>query len=182
MKLFCFFLVIFSSFSYSCSSKKVPDDESKWASIQYYYRSGTVYNYSYDIIINSDKKAYLKFIDGYTPNDSNVYNYEFTLTKDQMKTLNNELEKSDALEGDIKPLPPDKTPDGGSNNSLRITFVNPNPDLDQPPRVKDIPSFPENQQAEKLNKLYKYIKELVPKSNWDDALKKRNDNLEKRRK
>lgn len=182
MKTLYFLLIMLLPVSYSCSSKNVTSDDPKWTIIQYYFQTGTVpppYYYSYSILINTDKKVILKYIAGYLQDDTNTFNYELTLTNDQLKTLNDEIEKSEVIEGDIKSLPQDRTPVGGSNNSLRITFVNPNPNLDQPPRIKDITPFPEKQWVEKLDNLYKYIKELVPKANWDDAAKRRDEYMEK---
>lgn len=160
MKYFIFLLLIASA-GFHCSSS---EQSSEWSVVNLVYESGPLppqYQYSYSVIINSDKTC--EYLFSYPMGDEKKLQYKFSITREQMKGLNSAIEKSGIIGIKIPELPEDKVPIGGSLTRVIITVVNPDPGLDQPPKVYVSPYFPTEDYKENLDALYKYINNLVPK-------------------
>ncbi|MBN1633674.1 MAG: hypothetical protein JW917_05875 [Ignavibacteria bacterium] len=160
MKYFIFlFLIVIAGFN--CSSSEQSAD---WSVVNLVHESGPLppqYQYSYSVIINSDKTG--EYLYSYPMGDEKKLQYKFSITGEQMKELFPAIKKSRIMEINIPKLPDEKVPVGGSLTKVKITVVNPNPGLDQPPKVYESPYFPTEEYKGNLEALYKYIVNLVPK-------------------
>lgn len=161
--------------SFSCGNSQ--ENNPEWGILEYSYRSGPVspeYQYSYQIIINKDKSGILQ----YTFPTSENLEYEFNISDEQLETLTCKLTESKIFDGEIPSLSGEEIPDGGSNESVRIVIPNPDPNLDQPPKVISSPVYPQMSYKINLDKLYTCINELVPKDLKADAESKRLNYIE----
>jgi hypothetical protein len=160
----------------SCSKSQDAVD-SKWSSVQYYYSCGPLpppYQYSFDLSVNGDGTGVLIYRLGNDVNKEPLV-YNFTVCPCDLKTLNGKVENSDLLSGKVEAVPENKHPIGGSLERARIIIPNPNPDLDQPPRVIESPYFPTDEYKQNLKELYDFIKTLVPKETWSDVSAKQTE-------
>lgn len=168
MKYLAFFMLIVLNFN--CSSVKTTNN---WDVLTYEYESGPLppkYQYSYKIIINSNGSG--EYIFTFPMEGTKTLEYKFNITKEQMKGLNEAIAKSKILEIQIPKLPEDKTPIGGDLEKVKIIVPNPNPNLDQPPKVYESPYFPEEKYKSDLDNLYTFIKSLVPENFKKEAQQK----------
>jgi len=153
-----------------------------WSLITYSYSSGPLpppYHYSYQFNINNDGKSNLNFVLGY--DNTTVLDYNFDVSKEDLKKLEEQIIHSQILTG-IKALPENRHPIGGPLSQVRLVIVNPNPDLDQPPKVFETPYFPEKAFESCVNELYEFIDTLIPKSVNDDITAKKKEYEEKNKK
>lgn len=158
-------LMIFTSCSKSQDTVKA-----SWSSVQYYYTRGPLpppYHFSFDLSVNGDGSGVLIYRLGYDVNKEPLV-YNFTVDSDGLKSLNCKVESSNLLSGKVEAVPENKHPIGGPLERVRIIIPNPNPDLDQPPRVIESPYFPTDEYKQNLQELYEFIKTLVPKETWFD--------------
>lgn len=164
------FLMVFTSCSKSQDS--IPK---VWSSVQYNYTAGPLpppYHHSFDISVNSDGDSKLIYRLGYD-NSKEPLVYTFMVSPADIKNLDEKVVCSKLLTGNVEAIPENKHPIGGSLNKVRIIIPNPNPDLDQPPRVIESPYFPTEDYKDGLQDLYDFIKTLVPVETWNDvSLKK----------
>ncbi|MCX7832661.1 MAG: hypothetical protein N2490_00405 [Ignavibacteria bacterium] len=148
--------------NFNCSSVKTTNN---WDVLTYEYESGPLppkYQYSYKIIINSNGNC--EYIYTFPMEGTKTFEYKFSITSEQMKKLNESIAKSKILEINIPTLPEGKRPIGGDLEKVKIIVPNPNPNLDQPPKVYESPYFPEEKYKKDLEELYSYIKSLVPET------------------
>ncbi|MCB0720824.1 MAG: hypothetical protein KDC42_00865 [Ignavibacteriae bacterium] len=182
-KILLLLLAVAVSFSFSCSSSnksssnknvKVENKTSQdttWSTIDYHYRTGTVspeYYYHYRVLINYDKTAQFIFYPSYA--DTGFSQEQFTISDSQLKSLTDAIVNSNVLEGNIK----EETdhPIGGPTESMTITIVNPDPNLDQSPVRIEVPAFPTMEYKEGLVKVYSVIYSLLPAGMLDEAKSK----------
>lgn len=161
----------------SCSHSQ--DNKHEWTTAEYFYRTGSVpppYHYEYDVIINSNGESSVVLRLGYSNEPSGTYSFQ--LSEEDITALTKCMGKSGLFDNTINSLPENEIPIGGSTNKIRVTYVNPDPNLDQPPRVYDVPYFPEEQYQAGLNKLYEKIRSLVPQSIWSDINNKTREHSE----
>lgn len=174
MKYLLFLIMIFTV-SFSCGNTQ--ESNWNWEILEYSFWSGPVspkYQYSYKILINYDKSAFLQYSVQGTENSE----YTFSISEEQMEMLQRKLKESRIFDDDIPSLPIEEIPDGGSNESVKIIIPNSDPDLDQPPRVISSPVYPQEPYKTNLDKLYSFINELVPKYIKAEAESKRLNNIE----
>jgi hypothetical protein len=167
--LFCL-LLVFASYSNS-------QVEYKWSAISYLFEAGPlppIYQYHYTITINSNCDGGVVCFIG-TDESAPSLTYDFKVSADSLSLLSDAIEKSKILEEDIERLPEGKHPIGGHLEKVRVIFVSGNPNLDQPPRVKESPYFPTEKYKENLEKLYETIKAVVPSKIWDDIETKKQE-------
>jgi len=158
-------LIVFTSCSKSQDSTKAT-----WSSVQYYYTRGPLpppYHFSFDLTVNGDGTGILIYRLGYDASSEPLV-YNFTVNPDELSTLNCKVKNSKLLTGKVEAVPENKHPIGGPTERVRIIIPNPNPDLDQPPRVIESPYFPLDEYKQDLQELYEYIKKLVPEKTWFD--------------
>jgi hypothetical protein len=168
--ILCCLLLVFAS----CSTSQVED---KWSSVNYMFESGPLppkYQYSYTITINSNCDGIVVAFIGADASNSSL-TYEFKVPKDSLKYLTDAIKKSKILIEDITEEPEGNRPVGGHLEKVRIIFVNDNPNLDQPPRVKESPYFPAKKYRSGLFGLYETIQSYVPESIWDDFNAKKDE-------
>ncbi len=173
MKYIIILLIAF--FNFNCSSVKITEN---WEVLTYEYESGPItpkYQYSYKIIVNSNRNC--EYIYTFPMERSKTLEYKFQITKEQMTGLNDAIKKSKILEIQIPKLPEGKTPIGGDLEQVKIVVPNPDPYLDQPPKVYESPYFPEEKYKEDLENLYNVIKKLVPENFRKEAEEKRQEFL-----
>lgn len=174
MKYTILLLLVFSILA-SCSNSQQNADSS-WTSIQYSYSSGPLpppYHYSYDITVNSDCTASLNYLLGYE--ESQPLNYNFKVTIDKIKLLNDKITASQIATGKIEAVPENKHPVGGSLEKVKLIVTKSNPDLDQPPKAFESPYFPVEKYKNNLEELYTFIKSLVPENIWNEVKAKKSD-------
>jgi len=141
------------------------------------YESGPLppkYQYHYTITINNNCDGGVVCfigIDDSTPS----LTYDFKVSKDSLDLLNEAIYKCKILEEDIESFPEGKHPIGGHLEKVRVILVNDNPNLDQPPRVKESPYFPADKYKEDFQNLYETIKGIVPTRIWDDIEAKKQE-------
>jgi hypothetical protein len=167
--LCCLLLVLVS-----CSTSQVED---KWSSVNYEFESGPLppkYQYSYTVTINSNCDGVVIGFIGADASNSSL-SYEFKISKDSLKYLTEAIKKSKILTEDIGEIPEGKRPVGGHLEKVRIIIPNDNPNLDQPPRVKESPYFPVEKYRQGLQNLYELITGFVPSKIWDDFEAKKQD-------
>jgi hypothetical protein len=151
----------------SCSSSQV---EEKWSSVNYMFESGPLppkYQYSYTITINRNCDGMVVAFIGADASNSSL-TYEFKFSKDSLKYLNDAIKESKILTESIEEEPEGKRPVGGHLEKVRVIIENTNPNLDQPPRVKESPYFPIKKYRLGLYSLYETIQSYVPENIWDD--------------
>lgn len=179
MKYLLFLIIIFS-ISFSCGNSQ--ENSKEWGVVEYNFKKGSVppvFQYKYSVIINRDKSVVLR----YSFNISSPENleYTFSISDEQIDSLNVMLTDSRIFDGEIPELPNEKQPDGGPMRTVRVVVPNTDPNLDQPPRTYSSPYFPEESYEENLNKLYIFIHKLVPEQHWSDAEVKRNKYIDENR-
>lgn len=160
------YLIIFALICGCASSKK----EDKWTYLQYEFTAGPIspeYYYEYSINIETVGKGALTYKAG-----TETYNYTFTVTNLQLVKLTEAIEKSKILDEKIKE---GETLIGGPTKKLKIFYVNPDPNFDQPPKVYETPYFIPKEYAENIQKLYELIVSTVPQDLFKDAQKKAED-------
>jgi hypothetical protein len=134
------------------------------------------YFYSYSILINSDDASgFLKYAFDYSQEDNPPLEYKLTFSEEQMGILNEAIRGSKVLCEEIESVPDSLQPIGGSVENIKITIVDPNPDLDQPPRIIKTPYFPIEKYKEGLENLYETINKLVPESIWEEIKTKKDE-------
>jgi hypothetical protein len=151
----------------SCTSSQV---EEKWSSVSYMFESGPLppkYQYSYSITINNNCDGNLVAFIGADASNPSI-TYEFKIPKDSLKFLNDAVKESKILTDVIGEEPEGKRPVGGHSEKVRVIIENNNPNLDQPPRVKESPYFPVKKYRLGLYSLYETIQSYVPENIWDD--------------
>jgi hypothetical protein len=149
----------------SCS-KSQDDSHTDWSSCQYFYSRGPLpppYHYSFEITVNKDGNGAINYHLGYGENTP--LNYTFTVSAEDLKLLENKVCQSKIATGNIVENEGNH-PVGGPTEYARIIVPNPNPDLDQPPRVFQSPVFPKDEYAEGLKELYESVQKLVPGEVW----------------
>jgi hypothetical protein len=171
MKNFIFLIMIFAV-GFSCGNTQ--EINRNWEILDYSFSSGPVspeYQYGYRIIINYDRSCFIQY---FIPGSDN-FEYTFSIINEQMEMLNIKLNECRIFDDDIPSLALEEIPDGGSNETVSITVPNPDPNLDQPPRVFSSPVYPQEPYKTNLDKLYSYINELVPENIKAEAESKRLD-------
>jgi len=174
MKYLLFLIMVFMV-GFSCGNAQ--EINRNWEILDYSFRSGPVspeYQYGYRIIINYDRSCFMQ----YSIRGSGNLEYTFSITEEQMEMLNGKLNGSRIFDDDIPSLTMEEIPDGGSTETVSITVPNPDPDLDQPPRVYSSPVYPKEPYKTNLDKLYSYINELVPENIKAEAESKRLNYIE----
>ena len=183
MKTLLLFAILFT-ISFSCSNKKLTESikndngneqYNDWSTIQYFYREGSVpppYYHEYSIVINSDGSGNLNYQFDYSSENQPPLQYTLTFSDEQMKNLNEALSESKVLETEIKALPDSLHPIGGHVQRINVMIVDPNPGLDQPPKVIETPYFPKEEFAAGLNKLYGVINKMVQENIWNEISSK----------
>ncbi|MBN1633673.1 MAG: hypothetical protein JW917_05870 [Ignavibacteria bacterium] len=169
------FLFVILTISFSCGNTQ--ENTKEWGILEYSFWNGPVspeYQYSYQIIINKDKSGVLQ----YSFPTSKDLEYRFIISDEQLETLTGKLNESGIFKGEIPALPNEEIPDGGINESVKIIFPNPDPNLDQPPKVISSPVYPQTSYKINLDRLYSCINELVPKDLKADAESKRLNYIE----
>ena len=159
----------------SCGRAQVDSIKNDWGSVQYFYDCGPLppkYHHEYVITINKDNSAGMVYSFGYDKSVPSLL-YDFKISAEDLKNLNDAVIASSMLDKDIPPMPENQHPIGGSMRKVRIVFVDTNSNFDRPPRVKESPYFPVAEYKENLENLYKVIVSLVPKNVWDDIENKK---------
>jgi len=149
----------------------------KWSSVSLMYESGPLppkYQYSYTVTINSNGDGGVVCFVGTDPSNSSI-TYDFKCSPENIKIIGEAIKKSKILEDEITEMPEGKRPIGGHLEKVRVILENENPNLDQPPRVKESPYFPDEKYRTNLNSLYEIIKNRVPSNIWDDFEKKKSE-------
>lgn len=176
-------LVVAVSFSFSCSSGNKSSSNKNgntnsgspsWSTLEYHYATGSVapeYYYHYKVLVNNDKTA--QFIFYYSYGDTGYTQESFTITDTQFSTLNDAVNSSKVLDGDIPSV--EDHPIGGSTETLAVVIVNPDPNLDQAPKRITVPAFPEAKYKAGLEKLYSVINSLIPAGMLDAAKAKKEE-------
>ena len=158
----------------SCAgSQNVP----KWSSVSLMYESGPLppkYQYSYTVTINNNGDGGVVCFVGADPSNSSL-TYDFKCSPENIKKIGEAIKTSKILEDNIPEMPEGKRPIGGHLEKVRVILVNENPNLDQPPKVKESPYFPDEKYRANLNSLYEIIQKLVPQNIWDDIEKKKSE-------
>jgi hypothetical protein len=153
----------------SCS-KSQDDSHTDWSSVQYIYSRGPLpppYHYNYNISVNKDGSGAVNYNLGYGENTP--LNYTFTVSSEDIKLLSEKICKSKITSDKVAPVPENEHPIGGQTEYAKVVITNPNPDLDQPPKVYQSPVFPKEEFKSDLNELYEFIQKLVPKDVWFDV-------------
>lgn len=178
-KIIKFFLLLSTFLFASCSTSQ---NDAQWSSLSYIYETGPLppkYQYTYTITLNTKCEGGIVAYVGL--DNSNTFNYEFKFSKDSLAILNNAIKDSKILVEEIEKLPEEKQPIGGHLEKVRVVLVNPNPNLDQPPRVKESPYFPSEKYRAGLQKLYEVIASFVPQKVWEDFEAKKQEYQSKQR-
>lgn len=166
MKLFLS-LILFASLAFGCASSK---KEGRWTYLFYEFTAGPIspeYYYEYSINIETNGKGVFIYKAG-----TETYNYTFTVTTSQLTKLTEAIEKSKILDETIKE---GETLIGGPTKKLKIFYVNPDPNFDQPPKIFETPYFVPKEYADNIQKLYELIVSTVPQDLFKDAQKKAED-------
>jgi len=175
MKNLIFALLMLAVFT-SCA--KSQDSLFKdWSDVQYFYTAGPLpppYHYSYDVAVNRNGVSILTYRLGYETNKDPL-TYNFNVCADDLKLLEEKIVSSNLASGKIEAVPEGRHPIGGSLNKVRLICTNPNPDLDQPPKMIESPYFPKDEYKENLQELYDFIKKLVPEDVWTDVKTKKEE-------
>ncbi len=159
----------------SCSRSQ--DAGNEWSSLIYSHNSGPLppkYHFNYNISINADGSAISDYQFGYDKSVKTL-NHSFKLSEDDILKLNVLLKESKIFDGTIKSLPENMHPIGGSISNIKVMYVNPDPNLDQPPKMYESPSFPEQEFKEGLENLYSFIEKLMPQSALDEIKEKKEE-------
>ena len=189
MKTLILFLIFITvPVSYSCTHNKEVEGtidgvknkpQCEWSALDYSFRSGTMpppYFYSYNILINSDDTSgFLKYAFDYSQEDNPPLEYKLTFSEEQMGKLNEAIKESKVLCEEIESVPDSLQLIGGSVQNVKIIIVNPNPNLDQPPRIIETPYFPTEEYKEGLDNLYETINKLVPENIWEEIKTKKDE-------
>lgn len=141
--------------------------QSKWSTISYSTTSGPIspeYQYNYSIIVNNNGSAKLVYTKSSTTNE-----YDFTITKSELKSLNGYLIRSKVLSLNADDFKTDKNLLGGAERKMLITLWQ-SPELDSEPPTVEIPKQIRKKYSENVFKLYGYIEKLVPESIWKKAM------------
>ncbi len=142
--------------------------QSKWSTISYSTTSGPIspeYQYNYSIVINNNGSAKLIYTKSSSTNE-----FDFTITKSKLKSLNGYLIRSKVLGLNAEDFKIEKkNPLGGPERSMSITMWQ-SPELDSHPPVVEIPTQIKKKYSENVFKLYGYIERLVPESVWKKAM------------
>ncbi|MBI5403032.1 MAG: hypothetical protein HY959_06500 [Ignavibacteriae bacterium] len=149
----------------------------KWSSVSLMYESGPLppkYQYSYTVTINTNGDGGVVCFVGADPSNPSL-TYDFKCTPENTKKIDEAIKKSKILEDEITEMPEGKRPIGGHLEKVRVILENENPNLDQPPKVKESPYFPDEKYRSGLNNLYETIQKIVPSSVWDDFEKKKSE-------
>lgn len=158
----------------SCAGSK---SGPKWSSVSLMYESGPLppkYQYSYTVTVNTNGDGGMVGFIGADASNSSL-TYDFKCNADCIKKISDAIKNSKLLEEDIAVLPEGKRPIGGHLEKVRVVLENENPNLDQPPKVKESPYFPDEKYRSGLNSLYETIQKMVPASVWDDFEKKKSE-------
>lgn len=158
----------------SCAGSQ---NEPKWSSVSLMYESGPLppkYQYSYSVTVNTNGDGGVVAFIGADASNSSL-TYDFKCSADYIKKISEAIKKSKLLEEDITELPEGKRPIGGHLEKVRVILENENPNLDQPPRVKESPYFPDEKYRAGLNSLYETIQKSVPANIWEDFEKKKTE-------
>jgi hypothetical protein len=144
--------------------------DEKWSSVTYMFETGPIqpkYQYNYNVTINNNGDGGVVCFIGADPSNSSL-TYDFKISKDSLKYLTEAIKKSKILVDNIDELPEGKRPIGGHLEKVRVVIANDNPNLDQPPRGKESPYFPNEKYRLGLYGLYETILSYVPETIWDD--------------
>ncbi|TRZ50978.1 hypothetical protein D4R99_05050 [bacterium] len=159
----------------SCSRSQI--EGNTWSSLVYSHDSGPLppqYHFDYNISINADGSAILDYRFGYEKGGKTL-KYAFKLSEEDIQKLNGLLKESKIFDGTIKSLPENRHPIGGPLSKVQVIYVNPDPNLDQPPKLYESPYFPEKEYAEGLENLYTYIEKLIPPAALDEIKAKKEE-------
>jgi hypothetical protein len=160
-------LFIIALMFYSCSTSQ---SSYEWSSLSYMYESGPLppkYQYNYTITLNTNFEGGMVAFVGADPSNPSL-TYDFKISKDNLKSLDEAVKKSKILEDVIESIPEGSQPIGGHLEKIRVILYDDNPNLDRPPRVKESPYFPVEKYKNGLQKLYETVKAFVPKKVWDN--------------
>jgi hypothetical protein len=141
-----------------------------WSSCKYFYSRGPLpppYHYSFEIAVNRDGTGALNYNLGY--GDNAPLNYTFIVSPEDLKLLSEKICKSKIASDKVAPVPENEHPIGGPTEYAQVVVTNPNPDLDQPPKVYQSPVFPKEEFKGDLKELYEFIQKLVPDDVWFDV-------------
>jgi len=176
MKTVRFFL-LFGALVFSCSNSQVGVNGFKWSSVHYFFDSGPLppkYHYDFMISINNDGHGNFVYNYGYDKGTPSA-TYELSVPKDSIALLDAVILESRILDNDIKPVPDNERPIGGSIKKIRVILPDTNRFLDRPPKVIESPEFPEKKYRTGLNKLYEIVERQVPVKIWDELKMKREE-------
>jgi len=160
-------LILFAFLTSGCASSKKED---RWTYLQYDFTTGPIspeYYYEYSINIETNGKGAFTYKAG-----GETYNYTFNVTQTQLAKLTDAIEKSKILDETIKD---GETLIGGPTKKLKVFYVNPDPNSDQPPKIYETPYFIPKEYAVNIQKLYELIVSTVPQDLFKDAQKKAED-------
>lgn len=130
--------------------------------IEFHYVTPAVspeYQYSYDVLINSDGSSVYSFRKG----DDRIME-TFNITEQEFEELNKMIKDAGLLKEKVNTISSDEIPDGASRQWLVLLVENLDPDLDQPPRRIEMPVYPEEKYKESLSNIYSKIKNLIPEN------------------
>ena len=174
-KLIFLMFVVFVLSAYSCSSSENSSSngsgemgEYDWTNLQYFYSEGSVppqYYYNYSVMIDNDGKSQFWFYAA--AGDTPIYKNDFTITSDQISLLSKKLVESKIFDGDIPAM--QNPPIGGHSEYLKLVTVNPDPNLDQSPILRQTPPFPTEEYKEGLESLYGVINGFIPSEYMSEA-------------
>lgn len=163
MKKICVSLILLLVFS-GCLEEienAILEDE-EISLIEFHYVTPALspeYQYSYDVLINSDGSCVYSFRKG----EDRIME-TFTISENEFLELVTMINNAGLSKEKVNSLPNDEIPDGASRQWLVLLIDNRNPDLDQPPRRIEMPVYPEEKFEESLKKIYSKIKNLIPEN------------------
>lgn len=170
-------VLILSTVFYSCSgSTKTSSGETPWTSLTYNFQTGSVApKYFYHYIINLEQNGSGTFTYFLTYGGDNPLNYTFTADKNTIKKISEALALNGAFDKDIPGIRESERSVGGSLDDIRVTYTNPDPNKDQPPRVWQTPDQPEKEYVKNLDVLYAAVRDAVPQSMWNEVKSKKEE-------
>jgi hypothetical protein len=177
MNLILTVVLLLGSALYSCSgSSTKTTGETPWTSLTYNFQTGSVApKYFYHYTVNLEQNGSGTFTYYLTYGNENPLNYTFTADKSAIKRITDALTLNSAFEKDIPAVKDSERTVGGSLDNIRVTYTNPDPNKDQPPRVWETPDQPEKDYVKNLDVLYKAVQDAVPQSMWSEVKAKKEE-------
>jgi hypothetical protein len=146
-----------------CSTMSFAQDN-QWFIIKYKYYSGPVspeYQKTYTVTIESDGNANISYHQGLEKTAPIVEN--FTVSKSNRKKITSAIRKTGILDG-TAPVDTSDGKIGGSNKTITISYGNPDPNLDQPPREVTFSLW--TYSPDEIKKLFALMDKMTPKKVW----------------